>query len=443
MRIASPRPARTSPVSVLAALAAVLAAACTFVACSSSGGGTGGGEGGPGDATSEGIVESGGGSDSPAPDASDSPVVDASEASDSPAGDASADADDASLDAPTVAPAMMLADAFSGDCGAGSSGEPVDLSCTGLYSDFAAKTVASDVQAYTPGLVLWSDGADKQRWIYLPPGQKIDTSDMDEWTFPVGTKVFKEFSLPLEDGGAPVRIETRMIWKRAVGSWYPTTYRWSADGTTSTTELLTGQLDVDGLGYEVPSQGECYTCHEGRQDFVLGFEAVALSAPAAQGLTMTQLEAMSLLTVAPTGSLAVPGDAIQAPILGWLHANCGVACHNRGNTGQASFSGFYMRLDVATLASVPSTDVYTTGWDQMTKAFFIPGATSTYRLLQCNTAQSAAYYRADHRDGVDGIADQTQMPPIDSHKVDSTAMAQLAAWINEGCDGGTTDAGDE
>jgi hypothetical protein len=29
------------------------------------------------------------------------------------------------------------------------------------------------------------------------------------------------------------------------------------------------------------------------------------------------------------------------------------------------------------------------------------------------------------------------MPPIDSHKVDDTDVAAIAAWIMQGCDGGS------
>ena len=248
-----------------------------------------------------------------------------------------------------------LADAFSGDCGAGPFGEPLDLSCTGLYSDFATKTVAAENEAFTPGLALWSDGAEKQRWIDLPPGTTIDTSNMDEWTFPVGTKFFKEFALPLGDASTVTRIETRMLWKTGPGSWYRTTYRWSDDGTTSATELTGGQLDAGGTGYEVPTQSDCNTCHNGRLDGVLGFEAVALGQPAAAGLTLAQLETRKLLSAPPTTAPRVPGDATQATAIGWLHMNCGTSCHNAGN-GLAAATGFHMRLDVDTLTTLQTTD---------------------------------------------------------------------------------------
>ena len=41
----------------------------------------------------------------------------------------------------------------------------------------------------SPRYPLWSDGAEKQRYLSLPPGTQIDTSNMDDWKFPVGTRV--------------------------------------------------------------------------------------------------------------------------------------------------------------------------------------------------------------------------------------------------------------
>ena len=174
----------------------------------------------------------------------------------SPDGRRDAATGDAAKDA-TASDATDAVDALAADCTTGPAGEATELRCSGLYADWASKTVASDVQQYDPGLHLWSDGASKTRWIYLPPGTKIDSSNMDEWTFSPGTKVWKEFVV----GG--VRIETRLIWKRPTGAWYFTTYLWSAD-ETSTAELTTGKLDADGNGYEVPTQNACYDCHGGR-----------------------------------------------------------------------------------------------------------------------------------------------------------------------------------
>jgi hypothetical protein len=320
----------------------------------------------------------------------------------------------------------------AGDCGIGPAGEPTELSCTGLYSDWATKTVSSDVKQFAPGYPLWSDGAQKTRWVYLPPGQTINTSDMDEWTFPVGTKFWKEFKLPIgDDSSTPVRIETRLLWKRSAGDWYRTTYRWSEDGQTSATELTNGELDANGDGYQIPSQLFCNTCHDGRKDGVLGFEAVSLASTQASGFDMQELLDAGLLTDPPDSSLVVPGDPTAAAALAWLHANCGTACHNRGS-GEAQSTGFWTRLDVATLSSVKATDTYTTGWDVQTTSYRIPEAGTTYRFHACDLGASAAYYRASKRDGIDGTPPMTQMPPIDTHMVDDAGLAALAAWIDCG-----------
>src|SRR5262245_37473351 len=55
---------------------------------------------------------------------------------------------------------------------------PTMLSQTGLYSNIGTKTIASGVVEFEPRWMLWSDAAVKRRWIWLPPGTKINTSDM-------------------------------------------------------------------------------------------------------------------------------------------------------------------------------------------------------------------------------------------------------------------------
>ena len=298
---------------------------------------------------------------------------------------------------------------------------PTLLRCTGLYKDWNKKAVSDAVRAYDPGLHLWSDGAEKARWVYLPPGYKIDTSNIDEWVFPAGTKFWKEFTL---DGK---RIETRLILKRANSSWFRTTYRWSADETNAV-ELTTGEVNVDGSGFDIPTQSQCAECHMGRHDNVLGFDAVALSSPMASGVTMARLTSESLITKAPAVAIVIPGDTVSSAALGYLHANCGVSCHNRGD-GPAGDTGFYMRLDVATLGSVEHTDSWTTGMN-VPGYYSIPGSAQPMLLAACDPSSSIAYYRMSRRDGTDGALRRTQMPPLATHKVDDVGLALIADWLN-------------
>jgi hypothetical protein len=317
-------------------------------------------------------------------------------------------------------------------CSYGSQGEPLDLRCAGLYSDWATKTVSPDVHEYDPGLHLWSDGAVKTRWIYLPPNApdggpaRIDTSDMDEWTFPVGTKLFKEFVL----GGK--RVETRMLWKQGDNSnWYLTTYQWSPDETMAT-EFTDGELDADGNGYEIPAQYLCHQCHGGRKDIVLGFEAVSLASANATPITMGTLIDAGWITNAPDASLAIPGNAADVAALGYLHANCGTSCHNPN--GEASQLTFYMRLKAANLGTVQATDTWLTGVNQQSR-FTIPGdpTYSDMRIAPYDAGASCVHFRMSVRDGVDDAGSGLQMPKIDSHKVDDAGIATITQWINQGC----------
>ncbi len=107
-------------------------------------------------------------------------------------------------------------------------GAPTDLRCTGLYTDVATKTVSPQARTFTPAVELWSDGAEKQRWVVLPDGTQIDTTSMDDWTYPVGTKAWKEFR------AFGKRIETRFLQKVRADRWLSGVYVWSADETTAT-----------------------------------------------------------------------------------------------------------------------------------------------------------------------------------------------------------------
>jgi hypothetical protein len=107
---------------------------------------------------------------------------------------------------------------------------PARLSETGLYASAGSSKLAGDVRPYAPAHELWSDGATKRRWIRLPPGGRIDTADMDAWSFPVGTRLWKEFS---RDGR---RIETRLLTRVDAGpdGWVALAYVWNAGGTEAT-----------------------------------------------------------------------------------------------------------------------------------------------------------------------------------------------------------------
>lgn len=308
------------------------------------------------------------------------------------------------------------------DCNADTGVDhPVDLGCTGLYGDWAKKTISGDVIAYAPALELWADGADKRRYIYLPPGKKIDTTDLNEWTFPVGTKIWKEFRLL----GKPV--ETRYLAKLAPQIWFRTVYAWN-DAGTEAVEAPYGVKNVRGLGYEIPAPEACATCHSGRKDFVLGFEIVGLSAAQATGLTMDQLMTKGLLTSNPASKPTIPGDALTVKAFGTMHANCGTSCHNRGPSSVGGANGLFLRLDVNALGAIDADRTQSDTWKTSV------GVASTFqpqgvppgtfvRIRPHDAATSSIPFRAGKRDGT------VQMPPLATHLVDLDGLKAISDWI--------------
>jgi hypothetical protein len=337
---------------------------------------------------------------------------------------AAADVADAPADASDVgaAPEDALAGCTPGEL------EPSELRCTGFYSSWTNRTIALDAIAYTPGYPLWSDGAEKKRYIYLPAGSQIDVTSMDDWVFPIGTKLWKEFYAQV--GGKTRLIETRYMVKGPDELWTRIAYVWSEDGAFAKAEKDGVATAPGTTNYEVPSQSQCGRCHGGRVDNVLGFEAIALAAPGASGLTWAELQKKKWLKSTNQGhekaasSLQVPGTTTEREALGYLHMNCGVSCHNAVTPG----TGYVARLEAAKLGSVAATTFFTEMVNKQS-SWVAPGATAkTYRVRPTDPSRSAVYLRMGMRDAVDGKG--TQMPPFASHDVDTKGRQMVKAWID-------------
>ncbi|WP_241759169.1 hypothetical protein [Pyxidicoccus parkwayensis] len=318
-------------------------------------------------------------------------------------------------------PAPEAADVWTAEGGLRCEGLQ-HLACTGLYGDagegWATKTVPESVRPFTPGLQLWSDGLEKSRFISLPPGTRVDTTRMDEWRFPPGTRLWKEFRWKGR------RIETRFLWKRPDGTWLRTTYRWSDDERTAL-ELTDGEQHVPGTNdYEIPRQADCQACHNGRGDGVLGFEAVALAHPEARGLTLARLVQEKLLTQAPATLPSIPGTPVEAEALGYLHMNCGVSCHNANTPALGSTSGLHLRLEVAELGSVAATDTANTavGVKSLFQTSGLFGGAS-FRVAPGDVKHSTLLHRMAQR------GNAVQMPPLATHVLDERGLALIQRWI--------------
>jgi len=330
-----------------------------------------------------------------------------------------------------VAPTDAQVDAS----GARDAGFAARLSETGLYRDMASQALAADVRAFVPQGVLWSDGADKQRWVYLPPGSQIDSSKMDDWILPVGTKLWKEFTL------AGKRLETRLLEKTSKDKWTMVAYGWLPDQSDALA-LPDGQDNVAGTTHDIPARKLCGSCHDGVADTAIGFGAILLAHPDAK-LTLDQLVKERRLTVDPKQPLVVPGTPAEQKALVYLHANCG-NCHNE-RTFISSVTDVNYKLKHDQLAAPTQTNSY---------------RTIARDLRRFGSAEGSYVIRRMAFRGAQG-----QMPPIGSEQVDDQGLSDVRglvhAWAgqlgfpiladagspgadagpNVGLDGGTVDAG--
>ncbi|MDD9945349.1 MAG: hypothetical protein OXU20_30175 [Myxococcales bacterium] len=300
---------------------------------------------------------------------------------------------------------------------------PKDLACTGLYASVADKQLADGVQTFKPAVELWSDGADKSRFVVLPEGKQIDTSNPNDWRFPVGTKLFKEFAWKGQ------RVETRMFWKVTQARWLKAAYHWSEDESQAT-RFPGGEVEVAGDTYYIPSAKECDQCHKGRADRALGFEAVLLSLPGAEGLTLTDLSSAGLLSNdmgATNRTVGDDGTGLGAEALTWLHVNCGVSCHNHQSSADAYLTDMFLRLQFEDTDGSSTAEA-----DAITSTVGIEAVTRRWkdrtRIVPGSPDRSLLYQLANERDARDP---DDQMPPIASRVVDAEGMKLLRAWISE------------
>lgn len=322
----------------------------------------------------------------------------------------------------------------STDSGFVDSGLRELLSQTGLYVDVKAETLGPRVKEYQPQFELWTDNAAKRRWIYIPEGKQIDATYMDEWQFPVGTKIWKEFS---RDN---VRIETRLIEKlpperqsEGFQGWLYMTYVWN-DDLTEAFATVDGVENAKGTEHDVPSQEMCGDCHDMRREKPLGVSAVQLS-HSLSGATIDSLFDEGWLSAKPEAPLVVPGTDEQQQLLGYFHANCG-HCHREGAPANNRVESLKLWLLSTNLDSVENSDAYVS----LVNAYSQSGQGSAleYRVVPGDPDSSEIMRRLLFRAEGDIAAPvgdaggehvEVPMPPLGTEVIDEPAVERVRNWI--------------
>nr|WP_244662610.1 hypothetical protein [Sandaracinus sp.] len=307
---------------------------------------------------------------------------------------------------------------------------PLTLRETGLYADWERFETAEGIFSFSPQYPLWTDGASKRRFIAIPPGTAVDASDADAWRFPVGTRIWKEFSFGR-------RVETRYMVLGPDG-WRYATYLWSEDEREAVlADPRGGDIAVDtstGAPHAVPSTSDCVACHGNGETPVLGFSLLQLSPDRDPGAlhSVQRAEDVDLGELVRIGALVnlsarflarPPRIAGRTPTeraaLGYLHGNCG-HCHRA--SGALSPLGMQLAHEGAALPEPALTTTI-----NRTSGFALPGAphAPARRVDPGHPEASVVLARMSARDPL------TQMPPIGTHVVDGEAVRLVADWIRE------------
>jgi hypothetical protein len=335
---------------------------------------------------------------------------------------------------------------------AGSGGAntmPTLLSQTGLYTDIKTRALSPDVKAFTPAYTLWSDGATKNRYVYMPPGKKINTDEMEFWQYPEGFKLWKDFT---SDGKL---IETRLLQKTADGkaSWYMVAYKWKDDYSDAEAVPM-GAQNARDTQHDIPSQEDCKGCHTALGDYSIGFTALMLSHNLPDSLNLAKVAELGWLTTAPAPTgYVLPGTEPEKAALGYMHANCGM-CHNFRSQVYKTKVALDLWTHLDQISSTQTTRAYlsmvcdqwpgdpagATPHDKFDpiKACDPGHATGAAMETDISKLKRIAPKNATESGIIDLMAlratgmvgEMKQMPPLGTEKKDDMGLAAITAWLN-------------
>ena len=252
-----------------------------------------------------------------------------------------------------VALALLFVVAGCGARSAVETGAPLEkLSQYDLFEgNGSTQRPVAGVIPYDLNSALFSDYAEKFRFVKLPPGTSAQYSEDVAFDFPVGTIIAKTFAYP-RDARDPALgrrlLETRIL-KREPQGWVGLPYIWNKDQTEAHLDVAGDMVDVrwtDGEGrertnnYIIPNANQCKGCHNlSDQMQPIGPKARPLNRDFAYEHGSENQLAHWTRTKALTGSpdpkdaprLAVWNDSATGTLdqraRAWLEINC-AHCHN-------------------------------------------------------------------------------------------------------------------
>ena len=116
-----------------------------------------------------------------------------------------------------------------------------------LFKDPGGRIPNAGLTPYALNTPLFSDYAQKQRYVFMPPGQHAQYRPTGVLDLPVGAVLVKTFAYPA-DFRRPTQnvrfIETRLLIHRAEG-WVPLTYVWNGAQTEAVLKRAGVRTEVE------------------------------------------------------------------------------------------------------------------------------------------------------------------------------------------------------
>lgn len=226
---------------------------------------------------------------------------------------------------------------------------------------------ADRVFPYEVNAPLFSDYAEKLRFIYLPEGEKMQLKtarDSLYFDLPIGTVLIKNFYYSYDQRKPELGrkiLETRLLIYEKEG-WKPQTFHWNDAQTDAQLEVAGGTFPIkwtdergkkQSLEYLAPNLNQCKSCHSYDGQFVLlGVVPRQLNQPEAAENQLIKWQKGGLLELPEGFDLAAAAqlpntnstekNTIETRARAYLDSNCG-HCHNAH--GPASTSGLYLNFD--------------------------------------------------------------------------------------------------
>jgi uncharacterized repeat protein (TIGR03806 family) len=296
---------------------------------------------------------------------------------------------------------------------------PTLLSATGCTDPADITRPYTGLLPYDINAPFWSDGAQKDRYIGLPNGTTITRNAEDDWEFPNGSVIVKNFSL---NGNL---VETRHLMRHPDGVWAGYTYEWNAQQTEASRVKGGKNVLIDGQLWTFPSEGQCMECHTSTANFALGPETSQLNKGftyPSTSRTSNQLETidhvMMFTSPLPGAASSLPvmpdpadsGASVSERARAYLHTNC-AQCHRPGGPTPSTMDLRY----TTSLVNTNACDATPLQGDL--------GIASARLIAPGDAARSLVIARANRRDS-------QGMPPLGSNQVDSSGINLLTTWIN-------------